>query len=145
MALDLGEKHLKLTAWPTAHTNCDLTVLDESTGVLFAGDLVFLQHVPVVDGSITGWLSILPGLAKLPATLVVPGHGRLVAQWPRALDGETRYLTTIIQDARRQIAAGTSLAAAVAAIGGSERDHWMLFDDYNARNATAAFTELEWQ
>ena len=77
--LDLGGRRLRLTAWsPAAHTDCDLTVLDETTGVLFAGDLVFLQHVPVVDGSLTGWLSIMPRLAQIPATIVVPGHGRLV-------------------------------------------------------------------
>ena len=75
--LDLGDRRLRLTAWsPAAHTNCDLTVLDETTGVLFAGDLVFLRHVPVLDGSLAGWLSVLPRLAMLPARIVVPGHGQ---------------------------------------------------------------------
>jgi quinoprotein relay system zinc metallohydrolase 2 len=144
--LDLGGKPLLLTAWkPAAHTNCDLTVLDEATGVLFSGDLVFLQHVPVVDGSVTGWLSVLPRLAELRARIVVPGHGRLVAPWPQALDDERRYLTVLAQDARRLIASGTPLARAVPEIGRSERAHWQLFDDYNPRNATVAFAELEWE
>ncbi len=143
--LDLGNRRLRLTAWAPAHTNSDLTVLDETTGVLFAGDLVFLQHVPVVDGSLTSWLSIIPSLAKLPARIVVPGHGRLVAPWPQALDDETRYFSALAQDTRRQIAMGTPLARAVTEIGSSERNRWQLFDDYNARNATAAFSELEWQ
>ncbi|MEA2952711.1 MAG: hypothetical protein QOJ96_2231, partial [Alphaproteobacteria bacterium] len=26
-----------------------------------------------------------------------------------------------------------------------ERSRWELFDDYNARNATAAFSEIEWE
>ena len=144
--LDLGDRHLRLTAWsPAAHTNCDLTVLDETTNVLFAGDLLFLQHVPVIDESLTGWLSVLPRLAMLPAKVVVPGHGRLVATWPQALDDERRYLTTLAQDTRREIAAGTPLARAVNEIGSSERSRWQLFDDYNARNATTAFSELEWQ
>src|SRR5271166_2025517 len=144
--LDLGDRQLRLTAWsPAAHTDCDLTVLDETTGVLFSGDLVFLDHVPVVDGSVTGWLSVIPRLAQVPARIVVPGHGRLVAPWPQALEDETRYLTVLARDTRQQIAAGTPLARAVADIGSSERNRWQLFDDYNARNATAAFSELEWQ
>ena len=144
--LDLGDRRILLTAWsPAAHTNCDLTVLDETTNVLFAGDLVFLQHVPVIDESLTGWLSVLPRLAMLPAKVVVPGHGRLVAPWPQALDDERRYVTILAQDTRREIAAGTPLARAVNEIASSERGRWQLFDDYNARNATTAFSELEWQ
>jgi quinoprotein relay system zinc metallohydrolase 2 len=146
MTLDLGDRPLLLTAWsPAAHTDCDLTVLDQSTGVLYAGDLVFLQHIPVVDGSLRGWLSLLPRLAKIPAKVVVPGHGRLVAAWPQALDDERRYLGTLADDARRLIAAGVPMARAVPEIGQSERQHWSLFDDYNPRNATVAFSELEWE
>lgn len=144
--LDVGGRRLRLTAWsPAAHTNCDLTVLDEATGVLFSGDLVFLQHVPVVDGSVKGWLSVLPRLAQLPAKLVIPGHGRLAAGWPQALDDERRYLSVLEQDTRRDIAAGTPLAEAVLSIASSERNRWQLFDDYNTRNATTAFSELEWE
>jgi quinoprotein relay system zinc metallohydrolase 2 len=144
--LDLGGRRLRLTAWsPPAHTACDLTVLDEASGVLYSGDLVFIQHVPVVDGSLTGWLTLLPRLAQLPARVVVPGHGQLVAPWPQALDDERRYFLTLAQDARRLVEAGTPLAQAAAEIGQSERARWRLFDDYNARNATVAFTEMEWQ
>jgi hypothetical protein len=75
----------------------------------------------------------------------VPGHGRSIAPWPGALDDEQRYLSTLARDARRFIAAGTPLARAVPAIGQSERQRWQLFDDYNARNATVAFTQLEWE
>ncbi|MET0677509.1 MAG: MBL fold metallo-hydrolase, partial [Bradyrhizobium sp.] len=27
----------------------------------------------------------------------------------------------------------------------SERSRWELFDDFNTRNATAAFSEIEWE
>ena len=144
--LDLGDRMLRLTAWsPAAHTDCDLTVLDETTGVLFAGDLVFVRHVPVVDGSLVGWLSVMAKLAELPARIVVPGHGGPTAPWPQALDDQRRYLGVLAKDARRLIAQGTKLGQAVPDIGRSERPHWQLFDAYNARNATAAFTELEWE
>lgn len=143
--LDLGGRKLLLTAWPPAHSDCDLTVLDEQAHFLFAGDLVFLDHVPVIDGSLNGWLSLLPRLAALPADRVLPGHGQRIAPWPQALDDERRYLLSIQADARRMIAAGTPLAEAVPLIGRSERGRWQLFDDYNPRNATAAFSELEWE
>jgi quinoprotein relay system zinc metallohydrolase 2 len=142
--LDLGGRTLRLRAWPAAHTDHDLTVFDESTGILLAGDLVFLQHVPVLDGSIRGWLKAIDELARIPARRVVPGHGAEAA-WPDALEPQRRYLETLARDVRAHIARGSMIAAAAEAAGASEKARWDLFSEYNARNATAAFSELEWE
>lgn len=144
LALDLGERSLTLRSWPAAHTDNDLTAFDEKTGTLFAGDLVFLGHIPVVDGSIKGWLAILGELAAVPAQRVVPGHGP-VSEWPAALADERRYLETLAADVRRLIVNGKPITAAAESAAASERSRWKLFDDYNARNATAAFSQLEWE
>jgi quinoprotein relay system zinc metallohydrolase 2 len=141
--LDLGRRPLILRAWPVAHSDCDLTVLDEKTGTLFAGDLVFLSHTPVLDGSIRGWLGALGELGALPAQRVVPGHGP-VSEWPAALADERRYLQTLASDVRGLVTSGKPIAAAGTAAG-SERSRWELFDDFNTRNATAAFSEIEWE
>ena len=141
--LDLGARPLVLRAWSAAHSDCDLTVLDEKTGTLFAGDLVFLAHTPVLDGSIRGWLGAIGELGALSAQRVVPGHGP-VSEWPAALADERRYLQTLASDVRGLIARGEPIAAAGTAAG-SERSRWELFDDYNTRNATAAFSEIEWE
>jgi quinoprotein relay system zinc metallohydrolase 2 len=141
--LDLGRRPLVLRAWPAAHSDSDLTVLDEKTGTLFAGDLVFLAHTPVLDGSIRGWLGALGELGALPAQRVVPGHGP-VSEWPAALTDERRYLQTLAADVRGLVTSGKPIAAAGTAAS-SERSRWELFDDFNTRNATAAFSEIEWE
>jgi quinoprotein relay system zinc metallohydrolase 2 len=141
--LDLGGRTLVLRAWPAAHSDCDLTVLDEKTATLFAGDLVFLAHTPVLDGSLRGWLRTIGELGTLPAQRVVPGHGP-VSEWPAALADERRYLETLASDVRGLVARGEPIAAAGTAAG-TERSRWQLFDDFNARNATAAFSEIEWE
>jgi quinoprotein relay system zinc metallohydrolase 2 len=142
--LDLGSRILVLRAWPAAHTDHDLTVFDDQTRTLFAGDLVFLAHIPVLDGSIRGWLTAISELSHLAAQRVIPGHGP-VSEWPAALDAQRRYLLTLSSDVRVLIARGAPITAAANSAAASERSQWQLFDDYNARNATAAFSEIEWE
>ncbi|MGY8680537.1 quinoprotein relay system zinc metallohydrolase 2 [Bradyrhizobium sp. UFLA05-153] len=144
MRLDLGSRSLVLRAWPAAHSDNDLTVLDEASKTLFAGDLVFLGHVPVMDGSIRGWLAVLRQIETLPAQRVVPGHGP-VSDWPAALADQRRYLETLLADVRALNQKGEPIRAAADKAGASEHGRWQLFDDYNARNATAAFSEIEWE
>jgi quinoprotein relay system zinc metallohydrolase 2 len=144
MTLDLGGRTLELQAWPPAHTDCDLTVLDTSTQTLFAGDLVFVGHLPIIDGSLKGWLADLNALARVPAVRVIPGHGPVGLPWPQALGSERSYFERLATDVKTSIAKGEPVEAADKWAGQSQRDDWRLFDDYNARNATAAYSEFEW-
>lgn len=144
LKLDLGRRNLILRAWPAAHSDSDLTVLDEQTRTLFAGDLVFLTHIPVLDGSIRGWLTVIDQLSAISAQRLVPGHGP-VSGWPAALADERRYLEKLASDVRALVTAGKPITTAADTAAASERPRWELFDDYNARNATAAFSEIEWE
>jgi quinoprotein relay system zinc metallohydrolase 2 len=144
LTLDLGGRSLELQAWPTAHTDCDLTVLDTTTRTLFAGDLVFLGHLPIIDGSLKGWLGVLDALAQVPAVRVIPGHGPVGLPWPQALDSERAYFDRLAKDVKTSIAKGEPVESADKSAGQSQRDDWRLFDEYNARNATAAYSEYEW-
>jgi quinoprotein relay system zinc metallohydrolase 2 len=142
--LDLGSRILTLRSWPAAHSDNDVSVLDEQTKTLFAGDLVFLTHIPVLDGNLRGWLGVLDELSTLPAERVVPGHGA-VSEWPGALTDQRRYLETLASDVRKLVARGAPITVAADTAAATERSRWQLFDDYNARNATTAFSEIEWE
>ncbi|WP_395014655.1 quinoprotein relay system zinc metallohydrolase 2 [Dongia sp.] len=143
--IDLGQRVLEIRAFPTAHTDSDLVVIDQTSQTLFAGDLVFLERTPAIDGSILGWLKAIEALRAVPAARVVPGHGPVSAPWPAALDPEQAYFELLVRDIRKLLAEGGSLQQATDRIGFSESAKWQLFDSYNARNVTAAYTELEWE
>jgi quinoprotein relay system zinc metallohydrolase 2 len=142
--LDLGGRKLELKAWQPAHTDNDLTVLDLQTQTLCAGDLVFVDHLPTLDGSLLGWLRQTEQLGAIRADRVIPGHGP-VSVWPQAMQSQTRYLTVLADDLRKAIAKGQPLSEAVEIAGQSEREKWALFDEYHGRNATTAYAELEWE
>lgn len=145
LELDLGQRILKLKARPTAHTDNDLTIYDQATGTFFLGDLLFSGHIPTLDGSIVGWLKLIPELKSESAERAVPGHGPKSMTWPDAIDPVQRYLTVLATDVRAMIKAGKTIEDAVATAGQSERGKWALFDEHHPRNVTAAFTELEWE
>ncbi|HUL41058.1 MAG TPA: quinoprotein relay system zinc metallohydrolase 2 [Burkholderiales bacterium] len=143
--LDLGNRRLVLKAWPTAHTDNDLTIFDEKTQTLWLADLLFTGHIPVVDGSLKGWLSVLTELRGIKARHVIPGHGELDPAWPQALQAESDYLNDLLREVRAAIKRGETLQQAVDTVGLSQRDHWLLFDSFHRRNVTAAYAELEWE
>jgi quinoprotein relay system zinc metallohydrolase 2 len=143
--IDLGGRVLQLQAHRTAHTDNDLSVFDMATNTLLASDLLFIDRIPVIDGSLNGWLAVLDDLRRLRADRVVPGHGPASAPWPAALDAEERYLRTLQTDIRALIADGATMEQAVETAGRDEKTSWLLFDEYHARNVVTAFAELEWE
>jgi quinoprotein relay system zinc metallohydrolase 2 len=143
--LDLGGRTLVLRAWPTAHTDNDLTVWDEATRTLLTGDLLFVARIPSLDGSLRGWVKVMPELAAMPAAQVVPGHGPLQRNWPAAAATMTRYLDRLLADTRTAIRERRTIQAAVDSVAQDEAARWPLADLYHRRNVTAAYAELEWE
>ena len=144
LELDLGDRVLLLQAWPTAHTDNDLTVLDRATRTLFAGDLLFVRHLPALDGKLLGWLAVMDRLALLPVRLAVPGHGAPSTDWPGVMAPQRAYLERLRDGVRAAIRRDQSLSQTVNQLGEQGIEGWQLTDRFHRRNVTAAFAELEW-
>lgn len=145
MELDLGERILKITPYPNAHTDTDIAVLDSKTGTLFTGDLLFIERTPVVEGDIKGLITALDALKTSPAKQVVPGHGPVTKDWLTAINNEQRYLNTLLTDIRTTIKNGGDMSKAMDTAAASEKDKWLLFDIANRRNVNTLYPALEWE
>ena len=145
LELDLGGRTIRLSAFRPAHSHTDLTVYDLNTRTLWTGDLVFIQRVPALDGSLTGWLEALTGIEALPAARIVPGHGPASAPWPAAAAPERKYLTTLLRETRESLAQGKFLEDVIETQGREDANAWLLFDQHHGRNVSKAYTELEWE
>lgn len=146
LRLDLGNRELLLKAWPPAHTDHDLTVLDVQTATLWTGDLLFRERLPIFEASLRGWLSIMEQLGLSDAQRIVPGHGSVTEQaFTAAAADQLRYLSLLLEGTRAQISAGAFLEEVAAQVGQSERGRWELFDEIHPTNVNRAFRELEWE
>ena len=143
--LDIGGRRLTVRAHASAHTDHDLSVVDEASMTAFLGDLVFLEHLPVIDGSLNGWIGELGTLKAELMDYVVPGHGPVRAAWPSAAKPTLAYLTELRKKVREWIASGGDLASAQDSIELSGSEHWRLVERYHRRNIGAAYAELEWE
>ena len=145
LELDLGGRHLSLGAWPKAHTDCDLTVLDDKSGTLWTGDLLFRDRLPAVDGDVGGWIAVIDDLARLKVRRAVPGHGPLTRDLAAALLPERRYLRALLEGVQEEIRLGKSMQDAIEHVADTEKPLWLLWDSTHPRNVTRVYRQLEWQ
>lgn len=146
LTLDLGGRTLTLRAWPVAHTDTDLTVRDDASDTLFTGDLLFLAHMPVIDGQLKGWLALLAEWQRQPAPAhLVPGHGTADAPWASSLAAQQQYLEGVRDVVRQALRRNETLSQMLASPAAAPPPAWLLPDTFHQRNLTAAFAELEWE
>jgi len=142
--IDLGERLLRVLPVKRAHTSHDLMVMDVTTSVLVTGDLIFVDHCPVIDGSLTGWLTVLKEIEELDFSLLVPGHGPVQGN-KLAIAKMTAYLSRLRDSVRTAIDQQLDLGVASETLLSNEARQWSLFEEFHKRNVIAAYTELEWE
>ena len=145
LALDLGDRTLEVRAYPIAHSDSDISIWDEQTQTLWLSDLLFLEHTPAIDGSALGWLALTDELKRLTARRVVPGHGPVSVEWPKALAAQEAYLRLIVSEVRMALKNRRTIEQAVEEVGYSEQGKWREFENFHKRNVTTTYAELEWE
>ncbi len=145
MVLDLGNRKLILKAYPIAHSHSDLSVFDINTGTLWLSDLLFVDRIPVIDGSLKGWLQIMRDINTDKLGHVIPGHGKFDIDIETALARQNEYLQTLLDETRAMINEGAFLEEVIDKVGKSQTTKWQFFEQQHKRNVSRAFVELEWE
>lgn len=110
---DVGDRRLRLLRMK-GHTGSDLAVYDELTGIIFAGDLVFLDRAPTTPhADIGAWKIALATLGGIPHTLIVPGHGPAESN-TRGLDQTRIWISEIDALIKRSFERGLDITEAMA-------------------------------
>lgn len=143
--VDLGDRVIRFKAHGPAHTSCDLSMRDSQSGLLLPADLLFVHRIPSLDGSLLGWLKEIEVLRAMRPAKAIPGHGPTSVDFAATSVDLVRYLSVLRDGVRAEIKNNGSIEAAIKTVGQSEKAEWLLFDDYNARNVTEAYKELEWE
>lgn len=143
--IDLGNRKLRLEAFPSAHTNNDLIVVDINTKTAWLADLMFTERTPSMDGDIHGWINALEKIEKSNYEVIIPGHGTPPTNNNKAIRKIKSYLELLRNEIRQAIDDGMDLQDALDTIARSEKNKWELFDVQNARNINMVYPIMEWE
>jgi quinoprotein relay system zinc metallohydrolase 1 len=110
-AVVFGGRSLRLLAL-SGHSEADLAILDETSGTLIAGDLVFHDRAPATPhAAFAPWQAALARLAATPHRQCVPGHGPL-CQTGAAIAQTRDWLAWLETALREAVAGGLDMAEA---------------------------------
>jgi glyoxylase-like metal-dependent hydrolase (beta-lactamase superfamily II) len=119
-----------------------LAVLDEQSGVVFAGAWLEVQHLPDLrDAKLREWLSALEPWLKEDDQIWVPAHGPVVTG--RAGQAMRHYLQALNVCVQDHVDHGTSLIEMDKACAQPGFASWANYDSQHPRNVVRLYLQLE--
>jgi cyclase len=104
--LNAGRHVVRLHEVGPAHTSGDVIVHVPDDGVLFAGDILFINDHPIMwTGPIDNWIRACTRIVDTGATTIVPGHGPVTD--PAGVNAFRSYLEYVREQAHLRFNAGT--------------------------------------
>jgi cyclase len=140
MDLSVGDRGVRFLELGPAHTGGDTIVHVPDSGVVFTGDLLFIDGTPIVWASLSNWITACDRILELDAQILVPGHGPVTDA--SGVRDVRRYLTFIQSESRKRFDAGMDAAAAADDIDISDFADWE-DSERVAANVFAAYREID--
>ncbi len=121
--LTLDGRRVELIELGPAHTPGDAIAHVPDAGVVFTGDLLFIEGTPIMwAGPVSSWLTACDRILELGATTLVPGHGPVTDE--SGVRDVQRYLRYIDDQARKRFEAGMDAEAAANDIEIGDFSDW---------------------
>ena len=140
--LHIGNRDMELREY-RGHTDSDLVLVDKSSGVVFAGGLVFAQRIPTTPHAQVGpWLQSLRAFAALPVKTLVPSHGPVRAD-ASAVGQTQRYLQWIDGRFRQLAEQGAEMNEVLRSEVPAEFRAWSAFGTEYMRNVAHLYPRYE--
>ena len=144
ITINLGNRKLLLTSYPTAHTYSDASVFDLKTKTFFVGDLAQDERLPTMDGLVKNWIKVLNEIEKVDFKIMVPGHGKIQKD-NTALKKTKTYLQVLYNDVIDALKKDIPAEKVIEIAAESEKDKWVLFDRVNPGNVVRTIIRYEWE
>ena len=143
LTIDLGNRIVEIKAWPSGHTDNDLSIFDKKTKTLWTEN-IFIRRTPSIRASVKGWKKNLEETSKMDINLIIPGHGPIKKK-NEALKPMLSYFNRLIDNTRKFHKKNLSLSKAIETFPSENFENWLLYNIYHPSNITKVYTELEWE
>lgn len=126
------------------HTPGDMMVWLPGSGVLFTGDIVYVDRLLAVlpVSSTRHWLQALEAIEQLAPAVIVPGHGR-VTDLATARRETRTYLQQLRTHMRKAVDDGQDISAAIGSFDLGPFQHLANAAELHPANASRVYLELE--
>jgi glyoxylase-like metal-dependent hydrolase (beta-lactamase superfamily II) len=144
LTLNLGGRDIRILHFKPAHTPGDSVVWLPKEGVLFSGDIVFVDRLLGVlpFSNTSGWLTSFEEIAKLQPKLIVPGHGE-VCDLAKAKRDTADYLRLLFDHMVKAVNQGKDLQVAIDSLDQSAFAKLPNYDLLKGGNANRVYLEAE--
>lgn len=121
--LTVGDKRVELLEVGPCHTRGDVLVHLPDDGVVFTGDILFIDGTPIMwAGPVSNWIEACNRMIDLGVETVVPGHGPITDS--NGIRAVRDYLQFVSSEARHRFDAGMPPLEAARDIALGDFDSW---------------------